>query len=378
MDNLTHSLVGLAAAKAGLDKLSSRATLACILASNVPDSDIVALIVGGRWSFLHHHRGITHSIFGVVVLAFLFPLLYHLLSILVDKLRQRPPTSSLRGLIIASVIVTATHPFLDWTNNYGVRLLLPFSNRWSYGDLVFVVDPVLWLLFGGASFLLTKRTKVNLGLWLLVGGATTTLVMFTARPEDVTIVRTFWIIAIIAILLVFKFKSENRPGPRFAYAAFVLAACYWLLLAGAHHLAWRQSESIARDIATHNGESVANLATMPSVANPLHWRTVFATERATYRFDVRLGSDHQASDLFRFERPGPIADPLVAKAEQDPRAQIFLEFARFPVIKTDPNCLGETLVQFADLRYTEPGSGRGTFSLDVPVECPPVVSNSKR
>src|SRR6266498_1405848 len=64
MDNLTHSLVGLAASKAGLEKLSPHTSALCILASNAPDSDIVALLFGGRWSFLQHHRGITHSMLG--------------------------------------------------------------------------------------------------------------------------------------------------------------------------------------------------------------------------------------------------------------------------------------------------------------------------
>ena len=43
MDNLTHTLVGLAAAKAGLERLSLGATAVCLVAANSPDVDIVAL-----------------------------------------------------------------------------------------------------------------------------------------------------------------------------------------------------------------------------------------------------------------------------------------------------------------------------------------------
>ena len=32
--------------------------------------------------------------------------------------------------------------------------------QWSYGDLVFIVDPYLWLILGGASFLLTCKDEV--------------------------------------------------------------------------------------------------------------------------------------------------------------------------------------------------------------------------
>jgi inner membrane protein len=52
MDNLTHSFLGLAAAKAGLEKLSPGATALCVLAANAPDADIVVLAFGDRWSFL--------------------------------------------------------------------------------------------------------------------------------------------------------------------------------------------------------------------------------------------------------------------------------------------------------------------------------------
>ncbi len=31
---------------------------------------------------------------------------------------------------------------MDWLNSYGVRLLMPFSNRWFYGDALYIVDPV--------------------------------------------------------------------------------------------------------------------------------------------------------------------------------------------------------------------------------------------
>ena len=69
MDNLTHSLVGLTAARAGLEKLSPGATLLCVLAANSPDSDVIVLAFRNRWDYLQHHRGITHAVVGVIALA---------------------------------------------------------------------------------------------------------------------------------------------------------------------------------------------------------------------------------------------------------------------------------------------------------------------
>lgn len=156
MENLAHSLVGLATAKAGLERLSPGATALCIVAANAPDADVVTTL-WGRWVYLHHHRGITHSIIGTLALGLMLPLLFYGGERIIALLRGKPPSFKLRGLLIASLATIATHPVLDWTNNYGVRPLLPWSGRWYYGDLVFIVDPWIWMVLGGACFLLTSR-----------------------------------------------------------------------------------------------------------------------------------------------------------------------------------------------------------------------------
>jgi inner membrane protein len=89
MDNLTHSLVGLAAAKAGLERLSPGATTLCVLAANSPDADIVTLIFAGRWAFLQHHRGISHSIVGAFALALALPLIFYLSDVLLARWNNR-------------------------------------------------------------------------------------------------------------------------------------------------------------------------------------------------------------------------------------------------------------------------------------------------
>jgi hypothetical protein len=111
---------------------------------------------------------------------------------------------------------------------------------------------------------------------------------------------------------------------------------------------------------------------MPTLASPLHWDCVFETDRATYRFGLRLMSDNfPTTKTVRYEKPsGTLAEVLEKVSEERP-PRIFLGFARFPVARlADPHCTTQTLVQLADLRYTEPGNSRGTFALELPVECP--------
>ena len=158
MDNFTHSLVGLAAAKAGLERLSPGTTALCVLAANAPDADIVVLMFADRWAFLQHHRVITHAIVGTLVISFLLPLIFYLGDSIRVWIQGGARSVNFKGLLIASLIVSATHPVLDWTNNYGIRFFLPWNPKWFYGDLVFIVDPYIWLVFGAATFLLTSGT----------------------------------------------------------------------------------------------------------------------------------------------------------------------------------------------------------------------------
>jgi inner membrane protein len=325
LDNLTHSLVGLTAAKAGLERLSPGATLLCVLAANSPDSDIAVLLFGGdRWDYLQNHRGITHSIVGVVSLAILLPLIFYGVDRLWARLRGQSPKTKLRGLLIVSFVASATHPLLDWTNNYGIRFLLPWNSRWFYADLVFIVDPFLWLVLGSAFFLLVSKNRVR-----------------------------------------------EKWGERIAFVAFAVVLVYWGALAFAHSRAVAQGSEQAAQIVAANGENVLRLAAMPTLANPLRWDCVFETDRATYRFRMYLIAANSPPRVVRYEKPaGALAQVMNTVQHQKP-GRVFLGFARFPVARLpDPSCTTQTLVQLADLRYTEPGRSRGAFAVELPVDCP--------
>ncbi|MEO7971866.1 MAG: metal-dependent hydrolase [bacterium] len=372
MDNLTHSLVGLAAAKAGLEKLSPGATVLCVLAANSPDADIVTL-VGGRWIYLQNHRGITHSIIGTIALALALPLVFHAIGWLIARLRSRKPVTRLRGLMIASIVVTATHPLLDWTNNYGVRLLLPWNSRWFYGDLVFIMDPVFWLVLGGAAFLVAARTRIKVAAWIVIAAITSTLVFFgpvgRGGLANALPLRIIWITALVGLVVLYTREVGPRWGAKIPRVALAIIVVYVAGLFAVHALALRRLSGVATELTKTNNEQVVALAAMPTLANPLRWICIVATEASAYRFELALTGTAKPARLVRYQKPNEFSSPVVARAEADYRAQVFLGFARFPVVQVaDPNCTTQTLVQFADLRYTEPGS-TGTFSLDVPVEC---------
>jgi inner membrane protein len=373
MDNLTHSLVGLTVAKAGLQKLSPAATTVCVLAANAPDSDVVVGLFADRWTLLHHHRGITHAIVGALTLAILLPLIVYGIDRLIARWRGRAPTVQLRGLFIASLIATATHPFLDWMNNYGVRPLLPWNSRWFYGDLLYIVDPFMWLMLGGAAFLLTSRTKFQRILWLALGVLLSWLVIFGPGRREFSSPRVLiglWIAIVVLLIVLFVMKAGQRWGAQIAFVSLVLVACYLIGLGVAHRRAGSVATSVAQAIANEHQESVARLAVMPTLANPFRWDCAFETDAATYRFSLGIPNGDRDSILIRYPKPTGVLAAAIQQVSDDRRTKIFLDFARFPVARLqDPACTKETLVQFADLRYTEPGRARASFTLDLTFNC---------
>ncbi|HEY0079271.1 MAG TPA: metal-dependent hydrolase [Pyrinomonadaceae bacterium] len=371
MDNLTHSLVGLAAAKAGLERLSPYATALCVVAANGPDADLV-MLVGGSWTYLEHHRGLSHAAVGTLALALLWPLLFYAGDFVVARLRGRPRRARLGALVLASLVVSASHPLMDWTNNYGVRPLLPWDSRWFYGDLVFIIDPWLWLMLGGAAFLLTAKKKWRLAAWALLATLATGAILFLPQQRDIPFplaARLLWAAGVAALVFTYRARAAKRWGAGVAVVALAFVVVYWGALAALHRRALAQAQARASELAGARAERLLGVAAMPMLADPTRWRTVAETERAFLRFDVKLTEPEAPPlDLARFEKPQPEETALVARAAQDRRAEIFLDFARFPAVRLSRNCAEQTLVQFADLRFTEPGApSRGTFSLEIPV-----------
>lgn len=392
MDGLTHSLLGLTAAKSGLERLSPYATTVCILSANAPDIDVVTRIFGDRWTVLQHHRGITHSIVGTLSLGVLLPSIFWLAERAFAKWRRRPPRIVYRGLVLASLIAVATHPLLDWTNNYGVRPLLPWNGRWFYGDLVFIVDPYIWLILGSAAFLLTSDRWSKIVAWCVVGLGASLVIFFAPAPRgfaatNIGVVRLVWLTAILLVTVSRFIGLQQRRRRLIAISGLLMVVCYWGVLAGMHRLAYGDAVRQAQQFSSERGEQFVRAAAMPTAANPFHWLCVAETDKAMYRFFVDVGPGKSArhslplvvddsqtntpGKIERYEKPSGPAEQLLSQAATDRRARIFLGFARFPIARVaDDNCIRETLVQFADLRYTEPGASRGNFSLEVPVDCP--------
>jgi membrane-bound metal-dependent hydrolase YbcI (DUF457 family) len=130
MFNSTHTLTGLVLARAGMDRWAPRATLTAAIAANLPDIDIVFGLPGSV-AYIEHHRGITHSVIGIVLLTVMLTAALY------------PFTKTFWRTFLVALAAMATHPLLDYANTYGVQPLLPFSEKRYFGDTLYVIDPYL-------------------------------------------------------------------------------------------------------------------------------------------------------------------------------------------------------------------------------------------
>jgi inner membrane protein len=376
MDNLTHSLVGVLVVKTGLERRVPYAVPAAIVAANGPDIDLIASL-GGRWSYLTHHRGVSHSIIGVILISVVIASVFWLIERFAARRGKREPRNNLRGLLVLCLIAGATHPLLDWTNNYGVRPFLPFDGRWFYGDLVFVFDPWLWLVLGGAAFLITGGSRTRNIVWAILGALLTVLMVVGLNlslpnkrvPVEFGTV-ALWFIGLLLVAVLYRFRGRLLNYRWLAAAALCFVPCYWLGLAVVRHrVATEVMPFVSREVAG-DGKQLKQVALMPTFGDPWRWQGLAETDATVYRITyVPRYTPVLRTDIERFDGPNKLQTRLVAAASRDPRAQVFFGFARFPLAHVDTFCTDKTIVRFVDLRYTEPSTGGEPFSVDVPVNC---------
>jgi inner membrane protein len=168
MEPITHFMTGACLARAGFNRKAAYATLAMTLAAEAPDLDTL-WIAGGPVAAFQHHRGITHTLLGlpfeglVVVGAVWLIHRWRIRRAGVALTKTTPPSlpdptdqTVIRPLTAApvrwgllylfSLIALLSHILLDWTNNYGVRPFFPFNPRWYAESIVFIFEPVLFLV----------------------------------------------------------------------------------------------------------------------------------------------------------------------------------------------------------------------------------------
>lgn len=181
MDNLSHSIVGLAAGELihrtlpkeyNADRQVVRhrlLLLACWLASNFPDLDLfLTPLLPAPLGYLLHHRGHTHTLLYAVPQALLlwiavrlWPSARHLL---------RVSASARIGTVAVICVGLVLHMMMDFLNSYGIHPFHPFDSRWLYGDMVFIIEPFFWITFGVPLAMMVPNRPLKWVLLALLAG----------------------------------------------------------------------------------------------------------------------------------------------------------------------------------------------------------------
>lgn len=293
MDNVCHTLTGAALGAAGLGRRTRFGAATLMVAANLPDIDV--LIFAAQMPAVAFRRGWTH---GPIAQA-LLPVA--LTAVMVAVARLRPGDAAATPLRPWSTLLLAytgvlSHVALDLLNPYGLRLFAPFDWRWLYGDVLFIIDPWLWLVFGG-------------GIWL-----------------------------------------ARRGGPVPARHALVLAVVYILSMTMNARIAralvleeWRRTR----------GGDPTGLMVGPVPITPFRRQIIvdngLGYETGTFEWlPTRITFDLAVV-------PKNDADPRVARAREAPHIRGFLVWARFPFWTVAPAPAG-TRITVGDMRFADRGN----------------------
>ncbi len=298
MDNPTHLLAAWFMSRAGLNRLTPRATAVLLLAANIPDIDIVALAGGGA-NYLHWHRYWTHALVVSPLLA--------IASVAIVRVLGRKPLPWLAASFVAWLGVIS-HLLLDWTNQYGIRFLLPFSPQWYQLDNASLFDT--WLYTASAVCIFAPF------LGKLVGGE------IGARPSA-------------------------TPGRGWAIVALLFFGLYF---AGRGVVHARMIQVL--DSHTYDGANALRVAAFPYSTSPFRWRGVVETSSAWHEYSMNALTGDFDPDagrtLFKVERT-----PAIEAAAKTEACRTFAEFAQYPLWLAVPSADIEngTQVDLVDLRF---------------------------
>lgn len=277
MDNITHSLVGILTAESALAALklkqpelaSSRRTritfwVSAFLANNFCDLDFLytLFLKPSRLQYLLHHRGHTHTFLMLPVQAVLIILGFLLWS---RFTKQNWEKAELWGVGFLSFLGIALHLLLDSLNQYGIHPFWPFYNGWLYADMMFIVEPWIWVSLLPLIYFATQNKWVrSLVVSILMGGLG--LVWFSGYvPQAIAIFITLWTVFLVFFFSVFG--NHTR-----------LATCYSVLalicLLFSLESRWLKAEISERFKKEQPGVQVNDVILSPFPSNPICWHIV--------------------------------------------------------------------------------------------------------
>lgn len=300
-------MTGACLGRAGLNRKTALATLTLTLAAEAPDLDVLGRVKGPAFSFAHH-RGFTHSLLGVPLVAMLVVAFVYLVWRLRKRKTNTPDLAPRWSLLFLYACVAGlSHILLDFTNNYGVRPFWPFQEKWYSWDIVFIIEPIM--------------------LGLLILG----------------------LVAPALFSLIDKEIGARQRGPRGRVAAS-LALIGVVLMWGVRDYEHRSAVE-ALEARTYSGVDPVRVSAYPHWIDPFHWDGVIETPAFFALATVNsLGPEvDPGGDLEIRYKPEETAITLAAKNSY--LGRVYLDWAKYPITETENLAEGGYIVHLQDLRY---------------------------
>lgn len=341
VEPFTHFLTGAVLARTGFNRTTALATTTMVLAAEAPDIDVLARIWGPVAGFAHH-RGITHTLVGAplvsgLVVGVVFAghkLRRHFKKHRAGESEAQEPGAGPNAardqtlnaaprwglLFLYGILAVLVHILLDFTNNYGVRPFLPFHNRWYSWDIVFIVEPLLYVALLGGLLL----------PWL-----------FGLVHEEIG---------------VRKRRGQGKVG---AFAAIVAILLIW----GVRDFEHRRALAVLEG-RLYQGQVPIRVSAYPYYINPFKWYGVVETKTSYEQVIVDSLTpevDPQGEARTRYKT----ADTEVTiAAKRSYLGRVYLDWAQYPVLEAQKLPPGDQYwVRFLDLRFQYPERwGRAALS----------------
>ena len=286
MDNLTHSVTGLAVGELisrslppepdeATQRMRRRLLLvSCWAASNFPDLDLVLTpLLPAPIGYLLHHRGHTHTLLYALPQALLLAAMLWMLWPGARKLLASSAAARL-GLLLSIGAGFLLHLSMDYLNSYGVHPFYPFDPRWFYGDMVFIIEPLFWIAFGVPLAMMAMRRISKLALLcMLIGMPLAFTVTGHLHPASTAA------LVVLAIVLGVIQRRAGARGRQGLMAACAAAAAFIMMQ-------WLSSDAgksaIAGQLQMRDpGTRVDDVAMSSFPSNPLCWAFVSVEHKGT-------------------------------------------------------------------------------------------------
>jgi inner membrane protein len=319
LEPVTHFLYGATLSRAGFTRKTALATLTMTLAAEAPDIDMLWYLKGSAVGFVHH-RGFTHTVFGIPVVAALVLLLVYILNYLYRRWRPlKPPSESAPPrllprwgvLYLLACFAGYSHLLLDFTNNYGIRPLWPVLNRWVAWDIIYIIEPVILVFLIAGLVLPALFGLVNAEI-----GA----------------------------------RTHGPRGRGSAITALILVALFW----GVRDYQHRRAIAAMESVMFHDKVPI-RVAANPYQITPFKWYGVAETDK-TYESVIVNSSipevDPQGTEQTYYKPPDT---DVIRAAKSSYLGGAFIDWARFPIVEVEKRDSPVMyVVSFRDIRYAYP------------------------